>query len=284
MRNKTLLTGLIIVMLYSAAGQVGAKALDSNAEPKSDHALQDGGSLELGIGFNVDSVPMYIGGNDDELGMVGRIAAAYQWKGLFFELNTDKPGIVPIGSELLMLGFNAYNNRSLSIDVVVGPEHGDRFSNDENHYKGLAKRKGDITGGIRATMYLGDYIAQIIARTELSDHHDGLSASALVGRNWQVGKFNVYSHLKLNYVSGNMADYYLGISAIEANDTFREYRVNDAFYSAAEFGVAYPLSESWVIRAKTSITFISDEIADSPILASDSNVRGFGEFTVNYVF
>jgi outer membrane scaffolding protein for murein synthesis (MipA/OmpV family) len=283
MQNNILKTGFIILLLQSAAGSVNAETINSTALSENHTTLRDGGSLELGFGFDVDSVPMFIGDDDDEFGTIGRLVAAYQWQGLFFEFDNDKSDIVPISSETLMLGFNLFNGDNSSLDVIAGPEHGDRYSNDDD-YEGIEERQVDITGGIRATLYSGDYIAQLIARTDLSGRHNGASASTLVGRNWQLGRFNLHANLKLGYASEKMADYYLGVSSTEANNTFDEYHVDDAVFSVVQIGLAYPATKNWVLRAKTSVAYISDEIVDSPLLASDSNVRSTIEFTVNYVF
>jgi outer membrane scaffolding protein for murein synthesis (MipA/OmpV family) len=283
MQNNILKTGFIILLLQSAAGSVNAETINNTALSESPTTLLDGGSLELGFGFDVDSEPMFIGDHDDEFGAIGRVVATYQWQGLFFEFDSDKSDIVPISSETLILGFNLFNGDNSSLDVIVGPEHGDRYSNDDD-YEGIEERQGDVTGGLRATLYSRDYIAQLIARTDMSGRHNGASASALVGRNWQLDRFNLHANLKLGYASENMADYYLGVSSAEANNRFSEYHVGDAVYSVVQFGLAYPATKNWVLRAKTSVAYIADEIVDSPLLASNSNVRSTIEFTVNYVF
>jgi outer membrane scaffolding protein for murein synthesis (MipA/OmpV family) len=283
MQNNILKTGFIILLLQSVAGSVNAETINNTALSDSPTTLPDGGTLELGFGFDVDSVPMFIGDHDDKIGVIGRLVAAYHWQGLFFEFDNDKSDIVPISSETLILGFNLFNGDNSSLDVIVGPEHGDRYSND-NDYEGIEEREGDITGGIRTTLYSGDYIAQLIARTDLSGRHNGASASALIGRNWQLGRFNLHGNLKLGYASERMVNYYLGVSSAEVNNTFNEYQVDDAVYSVVQIGLAYPATKNWVLRAKTSVAYITDEIVESPLLASNSNVRSTIEFTLNYVF
>lgn len=282
--GKILKAGFVILLLQGLVGQVMAQALNDYALQNSSETAGDGGALELGIGFGADSVPMYLGGHDDELDVIGRLVASYQWRGAFFEFDNDKSDNIPIGSETVILGFNAYNSQNLALDLIVGPEHSKRYSNSDEQYAGIKERKGDATGGVRATLYMGDYIGQFIARTDLSGRHDGSSASILVGRNWQLSRFNFHSNFKLGFASQKMADFYLGVSADEANSTFNEYHVNDAYYSAIQLGLAYPFTKEWVLRFNTSVAYVSDELANSPLLASDSIVRNSTEFTVNYVF
>lgn len=282
--GKILKAGFVILLLQGLESQVMAQSLNDYALQNSSETVSDGGALELGIGFGADSVPMYLGGHDDELGVVGRLVASYQWNGLFFEFDNDKSDNIPIGSETVILGFNAHTSQNFALDVIAGPEHSKRYSNSDEQYTGIKERKGDATAGVRATLYMGKYIGQLIARTDLSGRHDGSSASALVGRNWQFGRFNFYSNFKLGFASQKMANFYLGVSADEANSAFNEYRVDDAYYSAVQMGLAYPFTKEWVLRVNTSVAYVSDELANSPLLASDSNVRNSTEFTVNYVF
>ena len=66
-----------------------------------------------------------------------------------------------------------------------------------------------------------------------------------------------------------MADYYYGVRSQEVTASRPAYSPNDAFNPVAGFDFYVGLSEDWLLISRMRLSFLDDEISDSPIVEDD---------------
>jgi outer membrane scaffolding protein for murein synthesis (MipA/OmpV family) len=275
---KVLLSKLTAAILFSSiATSAIASGItrDIRQGAGAEETREDGGYFELGLGHYSTNTIIFKGNEDDKKHGFGvRINAGYQWKGLFIDLNDD---------DGFVYGYNALNTDNWSYDIVgsvISPINKDR----SDLFESLRDRKAGRTLGLRATGFYGKNIFQFEVKDARNDEFNGFQASALAGTSWQVRNWNTHVVAGLHYSSSAINDYYWGVRPEEVNADFAEYEADASAVFTTEFGVTYPISESWVFRGKVNYVYGSEEIANSPLRSDDTKHFIGTSASISYVF
>lgn len=234
----------------------------------------NGGYVEVGAGLNTYTSPIVGLPEGNKKGEVHTeifldINARYQYNGWFMELFSQSLEQFTMGYNFFN-GSNAYNNEgNWALDWVALAEHDEMSTEESNDYRGLKKRRGDFMSGPRATAYLGNYIVQLHALTDISSTHYGELFSLKLARHWQYRNWNFHGIVGATYRSREIADYYYSIDASEASEKYPEYYAPAGMSYVTELGATYPLSEKWVFRGFIRRIDLDRNANDSPLILDD---------------
>jgi outer membrane scaffolding protein for murein synthesis (MipA/OmpV family) len=271
----TKLTAGILLSGLATTAMASGITRDIREGASAEETREDGGYFEIGLGHYSKNAITFKGNEDDKKQGFGlRINTGYQWKGLFIDLNDD---------DGFVFGYNALNTNHWSYDIVAGalPE----ITDDQSDlFASLRERKAARSLGLRATGFYGKNIFQFEIRDARNDEFNGVQASALAGTSWQIRNWNTHVIAGLHYSSSSINDYYWGVRADEVSADFSEYKADASATFSTEFGVTYPISESWVFRGKVNYVYGSDEFANSPLRADDTKHFVGTSASVSYVF
>jgi len=250
--------------------------------------------LELGILYVQGSGPSLIGninrsshavdGYYSSYGVI--INGSYSWNNLFVE-NYSESG------HGVVFGYNAFNNDNWSLDLTATTEWLEQKDFENNGRHGFLNHrsfsKQFMVGG-RLIGNFGNNVVQVTVNQDATGDHNGTTASAQIGRNWQVRNWNFHGIVGAEYTSAKLNDFYVGVSAARAaymSDYFDGFSAYDAGASVSfstELGVTYPVSEDWVFRATARAATISDELTDSPYFQDKDSVATSFRTSISYVF
>jgi len=238
--------------------------------------------FELGLMYGQGSGPSTYNNKWSEIMLV--VNGSYSWNNLFIEHYSES-------GNGLVLGYNAINNENWSLDLTVTKDLGQAdFDNNRIYAAVNPEDYYPLTVGGRLTGYLGNNIVQFAINHDATGDHNGTTASALIGRNWQVRNWNFHGIVGVEYTSAKLNDFYVGVSAERAAyvsdfiDGFSAYDAGASVSFSTELGVTYPITEDWVFRATARAATISDEITDSPYFQNQDSVATSFRTSLSYVF
>ncbi|MDO8344177.1 MAG: MipA/OmpV family protein, partial [Cellvibrio sp.] len=163
----------------------------------------NGGYFEVGLGLSSYTNPMVgvpEGNKEGEVhtdGLVD-ISARYQYNGWFMELFSQSLEQFTMGYNFYN-GTNDYTSGNWALDWVALAQHDEMSADDSDDYHGLKTRYGDFMSGPRATAYVGNYILQLHALTDISRTHYGELYSLKLARHWQYRNWNFHGIVGATY-------------------------------------------------------------------------------------
>lgn len=281
---KRIRLSILLAMLLMKPGF----AADIATDVRSGNGVPDnsnGGYFEIGLAGGYLASPR-VNDDDDEGWDAGlSLAGGYRYKGFFIEASQGT-------FDGLNLGYNLWNNRHWSVDLLAASLNGDIDTDNPDKIDSRfteAQRDSEIIdrdtfysgAGVRLTGYYGDYIFQYRLVTD-THGGNGVTSTARLGKSWQVKNWNFHGVASVEYNSATSNRYWLGISAAEATTRFPEYDPGSSVSFNAEVGVTYPLGKDWVFRSFARFGVLPDEQKDSP-LADDEKWLLFYN-SISYVF
>jgi len=275
LNNLKLLFPAFALVCLSNASLASGISRDVRESAGIEQTEQNGGYFELGVGISSQNKIIFKGNEDEnKTGLGARINLGYQWNGLFVDLNDD---------DGFSFGYNAINTEHWSYDLIGGRLLGiDKDNSDD--FEVLRKRESAATFGVRATGFYDNHIFQFEVRQAQHDDFDGTQASILAGTSWQYRNLNTHLIAGIHYSSSGINDYYWGVNSEEATSEFAEYQLDDSVSFSTELGMTYPLSESWIVKGKLNYAYGSEEFANSPLRADDSQHFVSASAAIIYVF
>lgn len=267
-----------IIACASFSSAIFASDIGQNLRNNTEQASDSENYLELGVMIRVRDTKTFKSSNGEgsytSTGLF--INGSYSWNNIFIE-NYSESG------HGLVVGYNAFTNDDWSLDLMattdflkVSLEHDSLYSSD----------KDELMIGGRLSGYVGNNIVQFSINQDATGDHNGTTASALIGRNWQLRNWNFHGIIGVEYVSAKLNDYYVGVSEESAAswDNLDAYKAGDSVSFSTELGVTYPISEDWVFRATGSAMTIPDVIADSPRRRSKKSIATSFRTSLSFVF
>lgn len=246
-----------------------ATAADISRDVRGAEA-ETGSFLEMGFGIGLERIPIAgydqdsarqsdIDNVDGQLGVF--LDTRLQWNGLFVELFHDS-------FALATLGYNAWSNNAVEFDLILTSTLGEIDPGFVQGFETVQDRDAAVEGGLRTIVYDGPNIIQFEAITDLSNVHDGFSASWQLGRHWQLRNWSTHALFGLRYFSEDMLDYYFGVSTSEASSEngLAAYQASDAVLASLGVGASRPINEKWIFRSSATAYLLPDSIADSPLV------------------
>lgn len=253
-----------------------------------------GGYLEAGLSLEYQSLGRLYesedGDHDDREGAMLNLAGgfAYYRKPFFIEASTGS-------FDGLNIGFNVHQGERWSVDVLAASIFGnvsiDTGAEDEQPLSELSEEQRDrylLTrdtlysgAGIRATMYLDDYVTQFRLVSDIYDDA-GFTGTVRLGRSWLYRNWNVHSIVSAEYNSSSTNNYLYGVSEEEATTRFPEFSSSGGFSYAAEVGASYPVSRNLIYRSFVRVRRLPNEISESPFVVQSYDAQVFSALL--YVF
>jgi outer membrane protein len=278
--KKSLIPCLTMAAITLAGASLSSPSFANDIAHTIRNSTEDNSTtenyFELGVGLAVGVSPSLTNDDDKWAGASLIINGSYSWNGVFIEKYGES-------SDPIILGYKAYENENWSLDIVMGPKFGGLHSHKK--FEQLNDRNSSTMFGGRLTGTLGDNIVQFSLKHDISGNSHGTSASALVGRNWQVRNWNLHGLVGLSFFDSRINDYYYGINEDEASRTqFTEYRPGSNVNFSSEAGVTYPITENWVFRSTARFGTVSDADTDSPIFETSRSTAMSLRTSLTYVF
>lgn len=287
---KSLISSLPLtaIILAGASFSSASFANDITHSVRSDTEQTDNTEnyFEIGVMYAAGSGPSFgDDGNWNDSSLI--INGSYNWNGLFLE-NYSESG------HGLVVGYNAFNNDNWSFDLTITTDWGQKNFDNNGRYPSLNNEdyNDPLTIGGRLTGYLGNNVVQFAINQDATGDHSGTTASALIGKNWQVRNWNFHGIVGVEYASAKLNDFYVGVSEARAasprfdfiDGEVSAYNAGASVSFSTELGVTYPITEDWVFRATARVATISDEIADSPYYVNKDSVATSFRTSLSYVF
>lgn len=207
-----------------------------------------------------------------------------RWEGFFVEDKGDKglgrPGV----------GYTFYSSEQWTLDAYISEVHGAVASAEEDvsHYPGaddgltgISPRESDDRLGLRATYSFDDNTAFRLLAAPRGFDNSGPYLGAWYGKTWQVQNYNFHAITSAQYYSGNILNYYYGVSGQDVSEKFPAYRAGSGITLSAEVGVTYPLSKDWLIESSLKLNWLPASIVDSPLI--DTSIESVVRISLTYV-
>ncbi|WP_201555983.1 MipA/OmpV family protein [Psychrobacter sp. 72-O-c] len=243
--SRTLLLGLIGAALFSTSG-IASAALFKNLPADQD--------AELSVGLNVLVANTAYDTDDNEIRVL---------PGVFYDNNR----FYARGAQAGVYLFNDGTNE-LSASVQLA---GNSFDPDDANgaLAGLDERKISAAAGLtyQRRTPVGGFRAQFA--TDILDRSGGntgrLSYIARITKN----KLTVYPSIGFEYHDADYNEYYYGVSDKESAKTGVEaYSSNSSLNPYINISANYDFSDKWAGFANQSLSYLSNEQYDSPMVDS----------------
>lgn len=169
------------------------------------------------------------------------------------------------------------NEAGWQIGIDLAPNELDTDESDA--LDGIEDRKFSILAGISYSLPVTYGSYQFTAQTDISGKHDGQRLTANFERilfSHPQRKWAVTGGVEVEYLSDNYADYYFGVSTIEANQsTYSVYNVDSIIQPAVTLGGYYLFNQQWRFVASARLQGLASDIENSPIVDRSTSVDGF---------
>jgi hypothetical protein len=275
---------LEICVAFAYAGDIRDDIRVSDAKAES----KNGGFLEVGVaavierrikaGLDPES------DNEVSLDLGLSISAGYRYRQLFVEASDS-------GFDGLNFGVTLFDSDRWSVDLLLANIAGQINEDDddapppvtesERNRATLERDSLFIAAGTRVTGYFDDTILQLRL---VSDWYgdNGILGSARIGRQWQLGNWNVQAIAGARYNSAQFNNYLYGVSSEEQSQRFAQYSAKRAWIPEVEFGASLPLGENWVYSTRLRYRHYPSSVTNSPLVAHSSDVILYSG--IHYVF
>ena len=169
-------------------------------------------------------------------------------------------------------GFNLINRRVLRLEAKVRARFAGFDSDDSPMLEGLHERQVTLEGGLGARVPIGwGWFLSADLLTDLLDEHGGQSSSLVLSHRFRVGPLMIVPGFGPEWQSSAVNKYYYEVRPAEAREDRPVYSPNHALNLKAGVSVNWSLNEDWVVIGIGSITRLSDEARESPIVEDRTN-------------
>lgn len=281
-----MVTLLVAWLPMALAGDIGNDIRDAEPSPSSEN----GGFLELGLiaTFGRGIEAQLVEGDDTEyelrINLHPSINAGYRYNRLFVEASDS-------GFDGLNLGATLFANKTWSVDLLLANIAGEitiesdeppaPVTEEERNSALLERDSLFIAAGTRVTGYFGDNIVQLRLVSDWYDDN-GIQGSARVGRQVQLGNWNLQGIIGARYYSPRFNNYLYGVSSEDQTNRFSEYRAGNAWIPEIELGASVPINKDWVFSSRLRMRRYPNSITDSPLVAENTDATLITG--VHYVF
>lgn len=182
------------------------------------------------------------------------------------------------------ISYHLYPTGSASINpyVFLGGGGDGYKASDSKVFKGMAERDASTDLGVGLDFHtdLGTFSASV--QHDISGAYEGLMAEASYSYVFEANDITFVPSVGISYLSEDYVNYYYGVRKKEATASRAQYKGDNAITPWAGYLVNVPLGEHWSVHHFSSMTWLSDEIKDSPLVDRDNTwMTGVG---VSYTF
>ncbi len=169
-------------------------------------------------------------------------------------------------------GLNLINRRLLRLEGKVRARFAGFDANDSEMLQGLHERQVTLEAGVGVRVPLGwGWFLSADLLTDLLGEHGGQSSSLVLSHRFRVGPLMIVPGAGPEWQSSAVNRYYYEVRPAEAKPGRPVYSPNHALNLKAGVSVNWSLNEDWVVLGIGSITRLSDEARESPIVADRTN-------------
>lgn len=247
-----------------------------------------GGFLEIGVAAAIEErIQRSLDpAEDGDLNLAIRLSlsAGYRYDRLFFEASES-------GFDGLNMGVVLWENDRWRFDALLANVAGNlTVESDEpppptteaERNRAIIERDSFyVAAGGRLSGYFGDTLIQFRLVSDWYDDN-GILGSARVGRNWQLGNWNIQAVAGMRYNSSEFNNYLYGITSEEESNRFPEFTTKHAWISEVELGASLPLKENWVYSTRLRFRNYPSSVTDSPLVIDGDDV--ILTTAIHYVF
>ena len=233
------------------------------ARDYNPHFGDNGWDGNIGLGAFYQHGNFYLGSEKDHNELTILSEASYVNDNFFFSAGEDE----------FIFGYTLARDENWVIDAVLGPKFAIDFDDEiyDQKIRHLEERDLDAQLGPRFTWYGDNNRVSFSITQDISDRHDGYSASATYLHEWQLQNWLLTGRAGVIFISDKMANHIVGVSAAEATASIAQYKADS---SGHLLGLAlkaeYPVSEHWIFETSATISEFSKEFDASPITSNDS--------------
>jgi outer membrane protein len=116
----------------------------------------------------------------------------------------------------------------------------------------------------------GRFVGQLSAFQEVTGRHDGYEVRGAISAPLIQTEHSLVANAGFTWKSAETVRYYYGVQQL--------YRPADALNPFVKLGYSRQLSERWTLSGFVHYEYLSDDIADSPIVSNHSVVTAFVGF------
>ncbi|MFK8075437.1 MAG: MipA/OmpV family protein [Granulosicoccus sp.] len=280
---------ILLLPLWILSAPLWAGDISSDVRSTEPTTLNKrGGFLEIGIAAAIEErIQRSLNPDQDgDLSLAVRLSlsAGYRYDRLFFEASES-------GFDGLNMGVVLWENDRWRFDALLANVAGNlTVESDEpppptteaERNRAIIERDSFyVAAGGRLSGYFGNTLIQFRLVSDWYDDN-GLLGSARVGRNWQLGNWNIQAVAGMRYNSSQFNNYLYGITSEEASERFPEFTTKHAWISEVELGASLPLKENWVYSSRLRFRHYPGSVTDSPLVIDGGDV--ILTTAIHYVF
>ncbi len=183
-------------------------------------------------------------------------------------------------------GFRLWNDgtQKLSVGATLLPQYFRSGKSDDAAMKQLDNRNVIVMGTLSYELNTTTFGSlRLSASGDITGTSDGFLAGVSYAYPVRTGRLTIVPSGGLLFASANFNDYYYGVSRGESlHSGLAAYSPDSSLTPFLGVGATLDLSEHWRLFASWKVTFLDDEIKDSPMVdRSTQHIFGGG---VTYMF
>ncbi|WP_162302383.1 MipA/OmpV family protein [Tabrizicola thermarum] len=140
---------------------------------------------------------------------------------------------------------------------------------------GLEHLKRDIAveAGFAASLALGSTELSLEALKDVSDTHDGMAVTAMVGTTFEcTDRLSIHAQAGATWMDRKLATYSYGVLSSEARPGLAAYSVKEALIPTVGVTANYALTDKTALVGGLTADFLPDSVTASPIVKRDNVV------------
>lgn len=154
---------------------------------------------------------------------------------------------------------------------------------DSLYLEGLGDRKITLMGGAAVIYELPVGLRlSAAAQTDLLDRHGGAVGSLDLSRGFQWGLWRLSPSVRMNWLSGALADYEFGVPEELARADRPAYSLSSALNWELGLTVFFELTPSWQLVGSFGLERLDNDIVASPIVDEKWLGKGFVSLTYSF--
>jgi len=169
-------------------------------------------------------------------------------------------------------GYRLFSQRGVSIGPILQPRFDGYDSDDSPVLAGMRDRKWSAEGGVgvQALTRVGLFGLSVV--TDLLGRHRGQELDFSYTILFPLAGFDIIPTAGVRYKSEDLIDYYYGVRPEEARPGRPAYAGEAATDPYLRLALRRKLSDRWSLLGAVQYEWLSDKIADSPIVDKDYEV------------
>ncbi|MFO6423589.1 MipA/OmpV family protein [Motilimonas sp. KMU-193] len=280
----TTLQGMVMLLLALLILPVLAHADSPSDIEQQETSFWDDLRWDVSAGVGVDFSHDILAVDDERnIGVFVDVNLSLEYKNFYFDVQRSN---LPGGA---FMGYQLWQGPDWQIDLVGGT-YTTGFDESGNFYTkkaglrlaGISERDDDFNVGLKLARQFQhlDFSSELV--NDISSAHGSWMWRTVVSKAIPLGNWDLRGGFGFDVYSAQLANYYYGVSAAEANDYRPQYQPGISFGGYVMLVAEYPITENWVFNSGALFGLASPSIYNSPITNSD--VKSVGYLGVKYVF